>query len=204
MAEAIDRHVDHVADAVRDTLSHQSWLPPSVRPSPIVRHFSSRPQSLYDRVHSWVIQNRAWSAAILAFVGTTGVLYLGDKKLRTKRRKAKRSANGARKEILGKPRGFWKLSAPALEADHCLAVAGSPHEPMTRSIAADLDRRGYIVYITVSSAEEEHLVRAENRPDIRPLWLDLTTVSCILLFNQKQSNTNLCSSRHRHRRYTLP
>ncbi|KAL4763550.1 DUF1776 domain-containing protein [Aspergillus foveolatus] len=156
VAEAIDRHVDHVADAVRDTLSHQSWLPPSVRPSPIVRHISSRPQSLYDRVHNWVIQNRAWSAAILAFVGTTGVLYLGDKKLRTKRRKAKRSANGARKEII--------------------VVAGSPHEPMTRSIAADLDRRGYIVYITVSSAEEEHLVRAENRPDIRPLWLDLTTL----------------------------
>jgi hypothetical protein len=119
VAEAIDRHVDHVADAVRDTLSHQSWLPPSVRPSPIVHHFSSRPQSLYDRLHNWVIRNRAWSAAILAFVGTTGVLYFGDKKLRTKRRKAKRSANGARKEIIGKPRGFRKLSAPTLEADHC-------------------------------------------------------------------------------------
>lgn len=58
---------------------------------------------------------------------------------------------------------------------------------MTRSIAADLDRRGYIVYITVSSAEEEHLIRAENRPDIRPLWLDLTTVSRMLLFSQVNS-----------------
>lgn len=47
---------------------------------------------------------------------------------------------------------------------------------MTKSIAADLERRGYIVYITVSSTEEEHLVQAENRLDIRSLWIDLTTV----------------------------
>ncbi|KAL4780818.1 hypothetical protein BJX76DRAFT_33743 [Aspergillus varians] len=154
VADAIDRHVDHAADAVRDTLSHQSWLPSSVRPPPRVRPFLPESQSLYDRAYSWVMRNRAWSAAILAFAGTTGVLYFGNNKLRAKRRKAKRAANGARKEII--------------------VVAGSPHEPMTRSIAADLDRRGYIVYITVSAADEEQLVRAENRPDIRPLWLDLT------------------------------
>ncbi|KAL4802732.1 hypothetical protein BDV18DRAFT_163691 [Aspergillus unguis] len=156
VADAIDRQVDHVADAVRNTLSHQSWLPPSVKPSPRLRSISPEPQSLYGRVHSWAARNRAWSAAILAFVGTTSVLYFGSKTFRAKRRKAKRATNGARKEII--------------------VVAGSPHEPMTRSIAADLDRRGYIVYITVSSAEEEQLVRGENRPDIRPLWLDLTTL----------------------------
>ena len=55
-------------------------------------------------------------------------------------------------------------------------IAGSPHEATTRSIAADLERRGFIVYITVSSAEEEHIVQSENRMDIRALWLDLTTV----------------------------
>ncbi|KAL4884366.1 hypothetical protein BJY04DRAFT_182326 [Aspergillus karnatakaensis] len=156
VADAIDRHVDHAADVVRDTLSHQSWLPSSVRPSPTIRQFTPQSQTFYDRVHSWVIRNRAWSAAILAFVGTTSVLYFGSKTLKSKRRKARRAANGGRKEII--------------------VVAGSPHEPMTRAIAADLDRRGYIVYITVSSAEEEHLVRAENRPDLRPLWLDLTTL----------------------------
>lgn len=48
---------------------------------------------------------------------------------------------------------------------------------MTRAIAADLERRGYIVYITVSSADEEHLVQSEHRADIKALWLDLTTVS---------------------------
>lgn len=55
-------------------------------------------------------------------------------------------------------------------------IAGSPLEPMTKSIAADLERRGYIVYVTVSSTEEEHLVQTENRLDIRSLWIDLTTV----------------------------
>ena len=47
---------------------------------------------------------------------------------------------------------------------------------MTRSIASDLERRGFIVYITVLSEEEEQIVRAENRLDILPLWLDLTIV----------------------------
>ncbi|KAL2859945.1 DUF1776 domain-containing protein [Aspergillus lucknowensis] len=156
VADAIDRHVDHVADAVRDTLSHQLWLPSSVRPSSKTRPCTPHSQSLCDRVRGWAARNRALSAAILAFVGTTCVLYFGSKKLRAKRRKARRAANGGRKEII--------------------VIAGSPHEPMTRSIAADLDRRGYIVYITVSSAEEEQLVRSENRPDIRPLWLDLATL----------------------------
>lgn len=55
-----------------------------------------------------------------------------------------------------------------------IVVAGPPHEPMTKSIAADLERRGYIVYITVSSAEEQQIVQSENRPDIRSLWIDLT------------------------------
>lgn len=47
---------------------------------------------------------------------------------------------------------------------------------MVKAIATDLERRGFIVYITVSSADEEHIVRSENRMDIRALWLDLTTV----------------------------
>lgn len=47
---------------------------------------------------------------------------------------------------------------------------------MTRAIAADLERRGYIVYVTVSSADEEAIVQSEHRADIKALWLDLTTV----------------------------
>ncbi|EAW08436.1 DUF1776 domain-containing protein [Aspergillus clavatus NRRL 1] len=159
VADSIDRQVDHVATVIRDTLSHQSWLPPAVRPAPKSHPgFRAPPlQSFTDRVHDWFIRNRAWSAAILAFVGTGTALYFGNKKLHGRRRKARRAGNGARKEIV--------------------VVAGSPHEPMTRAIATDLERRGYIVYITVTSAQEEHLVQSENRMDIRALWLDLTATA---------------------------
>ncbi|KAJ5887530.1 hypothetical protein N7495_007571 [Penicillium taxi] len=159
VADSIDRQVDHAAAVLRTTLSEQSWLPDPLRPSmprSAIRA-AAVPQGLTDRVQHWVIRNRAWTAAILAFVGTGCVLLYGNKKLNGKRRKARKAGNGARKEIV--------------------VVAGSPHEPMTRAIAADLERRGYIVYITVSSANEEHIVQSENRADIKALWLDLTLVS---------------------------
>lgn len=57
-----------------------------------------------------------------------------------------------------------------------VVVVGSPLEPMTKAISVDLERRGYIVYITVSSAEEEHVIKSQHTEDIRPLWLDLTVV----------------------------
>ncbi|GES59706.1 DUF1776-domain-containing protein [Aspergillus terreus] len=154
VANSIDRHVDHAARVIRDTLSDQSWLPATVRPLPPPRPSLRSSQSLTDRVQDWMARNRAWTAAILAFVGTGSFLYLSNKKLGGKRRRARRAGNGARKEIV--------------------VVAGSPHEPMTKAVAADLERRGYIVYITVSSAEEEHIVQSENRMDLRPLWVDLT------------------------------
>ena len=58
-----------------------------------------------------------------------------------------------------------------------IVVAGPPHESMTRAIAVDLDRRGYIVYVTVSSVEEEHIVQSENWADIKALWFDVAIVS---------------------------
>jgi hypothetical protein len=49
---------------------------------------------------------------------------------------------------------------------------------MARSIALDLERRGFIVFVTVTSPEEEQLVLAESKADIRPLYIDVTAV-CI-------------------------
>ncbi|KAK2740970.1 hypothetical protein FQN55_008525 [Onygenales sp. PD_40] len=157
VADSVNGHVDHIALAVRDTLSRQSWLPAAVRPVGKTCHPASSlpPHSALDRVQSWISRNRAWAAAIVAFAGTGALLIYGSKKLNTKKRKARRAGNGARKEIV--------------------VIAGSPHEAMTRSVACDLERRGYIVFVTVSSSEEENLVRSEGREDIRPLWLDLTT-----------------------------
>ncbi|CAG8027663.1 unnamed protein product [Penicillium salamii] len=156
VADSIDRHVDHAAKTLKDTLAQQSWLPPTIRPTRVGPRGRSS-QSFTDRAQNWMARNRAWTAAIFAFIGTGVVLYYGSKKLHGKRRKAKRASNGGRKEIV--------------------VVAGSPHEPMTRAIATDLERRGYIVYVTVSSADEEQIVKSENRADIKALWLDLTTTA---------------------------
>ena len=58
-------------------------------------------------------------------------------------------------------------------------LAASPSEPITRSIALDLERRGFIVYILCNSAEEEVLVHNESRHDIKPLHIDATDVSLL-------------------------
>ncbi|KKZ62180.1 hypothetical protein EMCG_03318 [[Emmonsia] crescens] len=158
VADSVNEHVDHLAITVRDTLARQSWLPSAVKPlrkTAAKQTFSLPPQSTLDRVQTWISRNRAWTAAIVAFVGTGALLVYGSKRLSTKKRKARRAGNGARKEIV--------------------VIAGSPHESMTRSVANDLERRGFIIFITVASTEEENAVRAEGREDIRPLWLDLTT-----------------------------
>ncbi|KAG5289604.1 DUF1776 superfamily domain-containing protein [Histoplasma ohiense] len=158
VADSVNEHVDHLAVTVRDVLARQSWLPSVVKPlgKPVAKSPSSLPpQSTLDLVQDWISRNRAWTAAIVAFVGTGAFLVYGSKKLSGKKRKARRAGNGARKEIV--------------------VIAGSPHEPMTRSVANDLERRGFIVFITVASSEEENAVRAEGQEDIRPLWLDLTT-----------------------------
>ncbi|KAJ5565701.1 hypothetical protein N7535_007339 [Penicillium sp. DV-2018c] len=154
VADSIDRQVDHAANAIKNTFAQQSWLPPTIRPARASPRGRAH-QGLTARIQDWMMRNRALTAAILAFLGTGVVLYYGNKTLHGKRKKARRASNGARKEIV--------------------VVAGSPHEPMTRAIAADLERRGYIVYVTVSSADEEHILKSENRADIKALWLDVTT-----------------------------
>jgi hypothetical protein len=105
VADSIDRQVDHAAKAIKDTLAQQSWLPPTVRPARVNPRESSK--GLVNRVQKWMAKNRAWTAAILAFVGTGVVLYYGSKKLHGKRRKARRASNGGRKEIVGMCHSTW-------------------------------------------------------------------------------------------------
>ena len=80
-------------------MAQQSWLPAAIRPGRAPQRM--RPQGMADRMESWMTRNRAWTAAILAFIGTGVVLYYGGKKLHGKRRKARRASSGARKEIVG-------------------------------------------------------------------------------------------------------
>jgi Fungal family of unknown function (DUF1776) len=123
-------------------------------------HFFSRapppPQSFYEKTLAWVSRNRTAIAVLVAFAGTTAVLIHRRRRAHARKRRAKKFANGAKKEIV-------------------VLACSSFHDPLTRSLALDLERRGYIVYVTVSSTEEDSLVQSEAKPDIRPLWMDLTS-----------------------------
>ncbi|OKL59512.1 hypothetical protein UA08_05110 [Talaromyces atroroseus] len=155
VAESIDRNVDYAATVIKDALT--VYFPHVIsfgsRDLPALRR--PPPRSVSERAYDWVMRHRAWTAAIAAFFGTGAVLYLGSRSFNNRKRRARRAGNGARKEIV--------------------VIAGSPHEPMTRAIAEDLERRGFIVYVVVQSVEEEHTIQMQNRSDIRALHLDLTT-----------------------------
>ena len=57
-----------------------------------------------------------------------------------------------------------------------IVIIGPPAAPLTRSLALDLERRGFIVYVVVNAVEAEQLVHGESRVDIRPLLLDIGNV----------------------------
>ncbi|KAM5443606.1 hypothetical protein MferCBS31731_001379 [Microsporum ferrugineum] len=158
LANSIDSHVERAALSIRETLSQQSWIPASIRPPPPNHKFFSDaflpPRSTFEKCQDWIAAHRVLAVSALAFVGTGSVLLYGQRKFHVKRRRARRAGTGARKEIV--------------------VISGSPHEPMTRSIACDLERRGYIVFITTTSTEEQQIIESEGRDDIRSLWFDLS------------------------------
>jgi hypothetical protein len=106
IADAVDRQIDLVAAVIRDSLSHQSWLPQSVRPPPTPppSRIPSPPPTLIERAQEWVLAHRAWTAAFVAFVGTGGLLIYRQRSIYGKKRKARKAGNGARKEIVGEKR----------------------------------------------------------------------------------------------------
>jgi hypothetical protein len=161
IADYIEQHSNHIASEIRDVLESATWLPESMRPPRSQpSHFFCRspppPQSFYEKTLAWVSRNRTVIAICVAFAGTTAVLIYRRRRAHARKRRAKKFANGAKKEMV-------------------VLACSSFHDPLTRSLAVDLERRGYIVYITVSSTEEDSLVQSEAKPDIRPLWMDLTS-----------------------------
>lgn len=58
-----------------------------------------------------------------------------------------------------------------------VVVAGSPALPLTRSLALDLERKGYIVFIVCNSVEDEALVHNMARTDVKALGIDIADVS---------------------------
>ncbi|KAL9624003.1 MAG: hypothetical protein Q9160_001756 [Pyrenula sp. 1 TL-2023] len=167
VAEYVEKQSDSLATTIRDNVNVEIFsylIPEFLRPEPAQRvpTFFSRappppPQSLFGKVCAWVSENRTIIACTLAFSGTTFYLINRQRKNHVRKRRARRGPNGAKKEVV--------------------VLATTFHDPLARSVAFDLDRRGFIVYITVNSHEEEQQVHSENKPDIQPLWIDLTSTT---------------------------
>ena len=154
-AEVIDEKSDHLADAIRGKLSSSTWLPPNARPHPpSVSVHPQPPNELASRTTAWAWENRlAVGIAGATTLGLGTYIYTLRRSSRSRKRRAKRAPNGARKEVL--------------------VLAGSPHDAITKSLAVDLERRGFIVFVVVNSMDDEQLVLALGGRDIRPLSIDL-------------------------------
>lgn len=173
IASQTEAHIDSLAASIRKTLSDSSWIPNAARP-PAPPPPPPKALGLLARTQSWVSKHRAITAAVVAFISTGAIVYSYQRSARRRHRRAVRAPNGARKEVV--------------------VVAGPISSPYTKSIALDLERRGFIVYVVVHSVEEEQEVHNESRTDIRPLNLELveplTSAHAIERFNVLLSNAH--------------
>ena len=166
--EAVDRHFEYVGRSLKDAFRDTPWLPDSIKPKPppVPQRVPvvAMPIGYFEASRAWVSEHRAWTAAVVAFVGTGAFIVWRRRRNDRAKRRAGRAKNGSRTEVV--------------------VLAGSPHSPLTRSLSLDLERRGFIVYIPVSTVSEEQIIKSESRADIRPLNMDITSVC--LLHNQQQ------------------
>ncbi|KAH7319361.1 hypothetical protein BKA65DRAFT_556784 [Rhexocercosporidium sp. MPI-PUGE-AT-0058] len=163
IADVVDRHLEKVSNTLREALSSASWIPESARPRPPPpppRTFSQTIAStttLTTQIHQWICKNKILTTVVIIALGGVAYHVVKRKSNYRKKRRAKRASNGARLEVV--------------------VVAGSPSEAITRSVALDLERRGFIVYVVCNTIEEEVLVQNESRPDIKPLMIDIVDPS---------------------------
>lgn len=164
IADYIDKHTNALAAEIRDVIDHASWIPDALRPprqqGGAPGNFFARPppppQGLLEKSSALISKHCTAIAIVVAFAGTSIYLVHRRKKEHARKRRARKLPNGAKREIV-------------------VLACSTFHDPLTRSLALDLERRGYVVYVTVSSTEEDSLVQQEAKADLRPLWIDLTS-----------------------------
>ena len=160
-ADVIDGKIESAAVAVRSTLSSSPWLPDAFRPSP------PPPDPVFivdasrlEKVQEWLIRNRVAIGVGAAVLGLVSYRVYKTARNNRKSRKARRSKrNGGRVEVV--------------------VIAGSPDLPLTKSLALDMERKGFMVYVVCGGSEDEACVHSFSRPDIRPLTIDVTNVSVV-------------------------
>ncbi|KIW04068.1 uncharacterized protein PV09_04886 [Verruconis gallopava] len=173
--DAADRQIDAVASSIKGALDSKSWLPQSMRPEPPPTKLAPT-AGYWDRVVDWISKHKAITAAAIAFVGTGGALIYYQSNVHSRRRRAKRASNGARKEVV--------------------VIAGPAGSPVTKSLMLDLEKRGFIVYVVIHTLEEEDMIKADGagRTDIRPFLINIADPSETQ--EAMQRFKNLLLSRH--------
>ncbi|KAE9982091.1 hypothetical protein EG328_011194 [Venturia inaequalis] len=153
--DVVDKQIDSFASSIRSVFSSSSWLPESIKPPPPPPRYLPANQTYIRAVAEWILRHKAITAAFVAFMSTGGVLVWHQRIQKSKRRRARRTANGTRLEVI--------------------VVAGEVGSLLLRSLVADLEKRGFIVYVVVKSIEEEDSVReeAEGKVDVRPFLVDV-------------------------------
>ncbi|KAF3939582.1 hypothetical protein ABW19_dt0201379 [Dactylella cylindrospora] len=157
LMDQADKHFDSIAHTIRDKAQNTDWIPQitkkSPAPPPPAPVIAKVPTAGTSAVWEWVKDHKLLIAG-LAVVAVGGVYVVKKRRReRGRRRKALKAANGARKEVV--------------------VIHGQPHDPLLKSTAHDLERRGFIVYVAVSSHDDEQLVMNEGKADIRPLQIDI-------------------------------
>ncbi|KAK9474902.1 uncharacterized protein V1510DRAFT_424857 [Dipodascopsis tothii] len=142
----------HLQDKVRGALS--TVKDASVGRMSTVMAPPPPPPTATERVTTWLAEHKLLAGLIV--FGATGSAFIGvhmhqQRALaKRRRRRARKTANGNRTEVV--------------------VLITYPREPISKIITNELERRGYIVYVTTPPGEE-HLVLKEGSSDIRPLIL---------------------------------
>jgi len=111
LADSIDAHFDSLANTLREKAADSTWIPESAKPAkpfpPPVPPSTLLPLaavSTYHKVSSWVQENKWKTICITAAgVGTAAwVIRRHRAHQKGKKRKAARSTNGARKDVVGR------------------------------------------------------------------------------------------------------
>lgn len=118
------------------------------------------PLSTLEKLQGWFARNKYLIGAAVVITGTVAYKGYQQNKYVRKVRRAKRSKNGGRSEVI--------------------VIAGSPRLPLTKTLALDMERRGFIVFIVCNAVEDEAAVKSLSRADILPLTIDTTNVSLFL------------------------
>ncbi|KAK5636864.1 hypothetical protein RRF57_012577 [Xylaria bambusicola] len=155
VADFLDKTVDKAADNVRHTLATASWVPDYARPKPSAPpSVPVVPMSTWETMTTWVSRHKVMTTVFVCVTGYVTYRAVRHSRLVRKSRRARRAKNGGRLEVV--------------------VIAGSPSLPLTKSLALDLERRGFLVYIVCNTIDDEVMVQNMSRPDIRGFSIDIT------------------------------